>query len=88
MAFFGICIDMDGYGVAMVATILFRLDTLKQSAFDTVQHRVVVNDCQVLRLCLKLLVGVGTRAKHVWSLSSSHTLHLLSHLTGSYQELA
>jgi hypothetical protein len=62
--------------------LLFRLDTLKQSLFDAIQDRVMVDDRQVLRLCLKLLIGIGAWTKHVRSLRT-HALHLLGHLTSS-----
>lgn len=62
-------------------TIYLRLDTLKKSVRNVIQHRVVVDDGKVLSLGLELLVGVLARSTH--GIGHLLSLHLLRNLAGS-----
>lgn len=71
-----------GSGVHLLfclSSMNLRLDTLKQTVLDVIQDGVVLDNGQVLRLSLELLVGVLARAAHG---VHRHLLrgHLLSHL--------
>lgn len=64
---------------ATLAWPLSRFDTLEQSLLHIVKDRIMLDNCQIFRLGLELLVGIHARPKHIGCLRG-HSLHLLSHL--------
>jgi len=65
--------------VYMALALNLHRDTLEQTLLNTIKHRVVLNDSEVLGLGSELLIGINTGTKHL-SLGGSHLAHLLRHL--------
>lgn len=79
---------MGNKGKKIASSTLFRLDTLEQSILYIIKYRVVLNNRQILRLRLELLIRVNTRPKHLRARLGTHGTHLLGHLVRSYSRVS